>query len=96
MGDTGSLALGAALAVVALMTAQWMLLPIVGIIFVVETVSVIIQKLYRRLNHDKRLFLMAPIHHHFELSGWAETQVSDRFWVLGLLGAMLGIALALL
>ncbi|HEY7060460.1 MAG TPA: phospho-N-acetylmuramoyl-pentapeptide-transferase [Chloroflexota bacterium] len=96
MGDTGSLALGAALAVVALMTSQWLLLPIVGIIFVVETVSVIIQKTYRRLNNDKRLFRMAPIHHHFELSGWAETQVSDRFWVLGLLGAMLGIALALL
>jgi len=96
MGDTGSLALGAALAVVALMTSQWLLLPIVGIIFVVETVSVIIQKAYRRLNNDKRLFRMAPIHHHFELSGWAETQVSDRFWVLGLLGAMLGIALALL
>jgi phospho-N-acetylmuramoyl-pentapeptide-transferase len=96
MGDTGSLALGAALAVVALMTSQWLLLPIVGIIFVVETVSVIIQKAYRRLNDDKRLFRMAPIHHHFELSGWAETQVSDRFWVLGLLGAMLGIALALL
>ncbi|HLH22282.1 MAG TPA: phospho-N-acetylmuramoyl-pentapeptide-transferase [Chloroflexota bacterium] len=96
MGDTGSLALGAALAVVALMTSQWLLLPVVGIIFVVETASVIIQKGYRRLNHDKRLFRMAPIHHHFELSGWAETQVSDRFWVLGLLGAMLGIALALL
>jgi phospho-N-acetylmuramoyl-pentapeptide-transferase len=96
MGDTGSLALGAVLGVVALMTSQWLLLPVVGIIFVVETVSVIIQKAYRRLNDDKRLFRMAPIHHHFELSGWAETQVSDRFWVLGLLGAMLGIALALI
>jgi phospho-N-acetylmuramoyl-pentapeptide-transferase len=96
MGDTGSLALGAVLAVVALMLQQWLLLPVIGIIFVIETLSVIIQKTYRRLNGDKRLFRMAPIHHHFELSGWAETQVSDRFWVLGLLGAMLGIALALL
>ena len=96
MGDTGSLGLGAALAVLALMTQQWLLLPIVGIIFVGETLSVIIQTAYRRLNDDKRLFRMAPIHHHFELSGWAETQVSDRFWLLGLLGAMLGIALALL
>ncbi|SRR5579884_26123 len=96
MGDTGSLALGMALAVVALMTSQWLLLPVIGIVFVVETISVIIQKLYRRLNDDKRLFRMAPIHHHFELGGWAETQVSTRFWVAGLLGAMLGIALALL
>src|SRR5688572_21259222 len=96
MGDTGSLAIGTVLAIVALMTSQWLLLPIVGVVFVVEAMSVIIQKLYRWLNHDKRLFRMAPIHHHFELSGWAETQVSTRFWVLGLLGAMLGIALALL
>jgi phospho-N-acetylmuramoyl-pentapeptide-transferase len=96
MGDTGSLALGMGLAVLALMTAQWLLLPVIGIVFVVETVSVIIQKAYRRFNDDKRLFRMAPIHHHFELGGWAETQVSTRFWVLGLLGAMLGIALALL
>jgi phospho-N-acetylmuramoyl-pentapeptide-transferase len=96
MGDTGSLALGTVLAVLALMTEQWLLLPVVGVVFVVEALSVIIQTAYRRLNHDKRLFRMAPLHHHFELSGWAETQVSDRFWVLGLLGAMLGIALALL
>ena len=96
MGDTGSLALGMALAVVALMTSQWLLLPVIGIVFVVETVSVIVQKLYRRLNDDKRLFRMAPIHHHFELGGWAKTQVSTRFWVVGLLGVMLGIALALL
>ena len=95
MGDTGSLALGTTLAIVALMTSQWLLLPVVGVIFVIETLSVMIQKTYRWLNHDRRLFRMAPIHHHFELSGWAETQVSTRFWVLGLIGAMLGIALAL-
>jgi phospho-N-acetylmuramoyl-pentapeptide-transferase len=96
MGDTGSLALGTALAVVALMTQQWLLLPVVGLMFVVETLSVIVQTVYRRLNHDKRLFRMAPIHHHFELSGWSETQVSTRFWLMGLVSAMLGIALALL
>jgi phospho-N-acetylmuramoyl-pentapeptide-transferase len=96
MGDTGALALGAALAVVALMTQQWLLLPVVGVVFVVETLSVILQKVYRKLNNDKRLFRMAPIHHHFELSGWAETQVSVRFWALGMLAAMFGIALALL
>jgi len=96
MGDTGSLALGTTLAVVALMTSQWALLPVVGVVFVLETLSVILQKAYRRLTGDKRLFRMAPIHHHFELSGWAETQVSTRFWVLGMVGALLGIALALL
>ncbi len=96
MGDTGSLALGSVLAIVALMTQQWLLLPVIGVVFVIEALSVIIQTAYRRLNRDKRLFRMAPIHHHCELSGWAETQVSDRFWVLGVLGAMLGIALALL
>ncbi|MFQ6016388.1 MAG: phospho-N-acetylmuramoyl-pentapeptide-transferase, partial [Anaerolineae bacterium] len=95
MGDTGSLALGATLATVALMTGQWLLLPVVGIVFVSEVLSVIIQKTYRFLNHDKRLFKMAPIHHHFELSGWSETKVTLRFWILGLLGGLLGIALAL-
>ncbi|HID87096.1 MAG TPA: phospho-N-acetylmuramoyl-pentapeptide-transferase [Anaerolineae bacterium] len=95
MGDTGSLALGATLATVALMTGQWLLLPLVGIVFVVETLSVIIQKAYRFLYNDERLFRMAPIHHHFELSGWSETKVTLRFWILGLLGGLLGIALAL-
>jgi phospho-N-acetylmuramoyl-pentapeptide-transferase len=95
MGDTGSLALGATLATVALMTGQWLLLPLVGIVFVGETLSVIIQKAYRFLRNDERLFKMAPIHHHFELSGWSETKVTLRFWILGLLGGLLGIALAL-
>jgi phospho-N-acetylmuramoyl-pentapeptide-transferase len=95
MGDTGSLALGATLATVALMTGQWLLLPVVGIVFVGETLSVIIQKAYRFLYNDERLFKMAPIHHHFELSGWSETKVTLRFWILGLLGGLLGIALAL-
>ena len=95
MGDTGSLALGATLATVALMTGQWLLLPVVGIVFVGEALSVIIQKAYRFLYNDERLFRMAPIHHHFELSGWSETKVTLRFWILGLLGGLLGIALAL-
>ena len=91
----GSLALGATLATVALMTGQWLLLPLVGIVFVGETLSVIIQKAYRLLYNDERLFKMAPIHHHFELSGWSETKVTLRFWILGLLGGLLAIALAL-
>ncbi len=96
MGDTGSLALGATLAVVALMTGQWLLLPIIGLVFVAETLSDIIQVGYFKLSHGKRVFKMAPLHLHFELLGWSETQVVQRFWLAGLLAGMLGIALALL
>jgi len=95
MGDTGSLSLGATLAVVALMTGQWLLLPVVAIIPVSEAMSVILQVGYFKLTKGKRLFKMAPFHHHFELLGWSETQVVQRFWLVGLLFAMLGIGLAL-
>jgi phospho-N-acetylmuramoyl-pentapeptide-transferase len=94
MGDTGSLAVGAVLAVVALMTAQWAILPVIAIIPVAETVSVILQVGYFKLTRGKRLFKMAPLHHHFELLGWSETQVVQRFWLIALLAAMIGIALA--
>ncbi len=95
MGDTGSLALGAALGVVSLMTGHWLLLVVVGIVFVAETLSVMLQVGYFKLTKGKRLFKMAPIHHHFELSGWPETRVVTRFWLIGMLAAMSGIALAL-
>lgn len=94
MGDTGSLSLGAVLAVVALMTGHWILLPLVAVIPVSVTVSVILQVAYFKLTKGRRLFKMAPLHHHFELSGWSETQVVQRFWLIGLLFAMLGVALA--
>lgn len=96
MGDVGSLALGSTLGVVALMTGQWLLLPLVGIIFVAEAVSVILQVTYFKLTKGKRIFKMAPIHYHFILMGWSEMQVVQRFWLVGLLAAMLGVALALL
>lgn len=96
MGDTGALALGATLAVVALMTGQWLLLPLIGAVFVAETLSVVIQVFYFKRTHGKRFFKMAPLHLHFELLGWSETQVVQRFWLAGLLAGMLGIALALL
>jgi len=96
MGDTGSLALGGTLGVVAMMTGQWLLLPIVGIVFVAETLSVILQVWYFKLTGGKRIFKMTPLHHHFELLGWSEVQVVQRFWLIGMLAAMLGIALALL
>ncbi len=96
MGDLGSLALGATLGVVALMTGQWVLLPIIALPFVGEAVSVILQVGYFKLTGGKRLFKMTPIHHHFELLGWEETQITQRFWLIGTLCAMLGVALALL
>jgi phospho-N-acetylmuramoyl-pentapeptide-transferase len=96
MGDTGSLALGATLAVVALMVGQAVLLPIIGIVFVAEAMSVILQVGYYKLTKGKRLFKMAPLHHHFELSGWSETHVTQRFWLVSVLAAMLGVALALI
>jgi phospho-N-acetylmuramoyl-pentapeptide-transferase len=95
MGDTGSLALGATLAVVALMTGQWAVLPLIAIIPVSELFSVIIQVAYFKITKGKRFFKMAPIHLHFELLGWSETQVVQRFWLIGLLAAMLGIGLTL-
>jgi phospho-N-acetylmuramoyl-pentapeptide-transferase len=95
MGDTGSLSLGATLAVVALMTGQWPLLLIIGVIPFSEALSVILQVAYFKLTKGKRLFKMSPIHLHFELLGWSETQVVQRFWLIGLLAAMLGIGLTL-
>ncbi len=96
MGDTGSLALGATLAVVALMTGQWLLLPVVAFVFMAEVISVILQVAYFKMTGGKRLFKMSPLHNHFELLGWSETHITQRFWLIGILSAMLGIALALI
>ncbi len=96
MGDLGSLSLGAMLGVVALMTGQWAILPIISLPFVAEALSVILQVTYFKLSGGKRIFKMSPLHHHFELLGWEETQVTQRFWLVGTLCAMLGVALALL
>jgi phospho-N-acetylmuramoyl-pentapeptide-transferase len=95
MGDTGSLALGATLAVVTLMTGQWLIIPLIAIIPVSEAVSVVIQIVYFKITQGKRFFKMAPLHHHFELMGWSETQVVQRFWLVSLLCTMLGIALVI-
>jgi phospho-N-acetylmuramoyl-pentapeptide-transferase len=94
MGDTGSLALGATLAVVALLSGQWLLLPLVAVIPVAGILSVVIQVTYFKLTGGRRVFKMAPIQHHFELVGWSETQVVQRFWIVALAGAMIGFALA--
>ncbi len=100
MGDAGSLALGAVLAIVALQSQQWLLLPVVGVVFVAEALSVIIQTGYfkwtkRRFGEGRRVFKMAPLHHHFELLGWSQTQVMQRFVLIGAVAAMIGISLAL-
>ena len=91
MGDTGSLALGGALGAIAVATKHEIVLAIVGGLFVVEALSVIIQVLYFKRT-GKRVFLMAPIHHHFEKQGWAEPQIVIRFWIISLILALIGLA----
>lgn len=92
MGDTGSLALGGVIGVSAVLLKREFLLGLVGGIFVVEALSVIIQVASFRLRNKKKVFLCTPIHHHFEYSGWPETKVVLRFWIVGLLLAILGVA----
>ena len=91
MGDAGALALGATLAVTALITGQILILPLIGIIFVVETLSVIIQVAYFKATGGQRIFRMSPIHYHFELGGWDEEKITIRFWIVGILAALLGL-----
>ena len=91
MGDTGSLALGGALGAIAVVTKHEIVLAIVGGLFVVEALSVIIQVAYFKLT-GRRVFLMAPIHHHFEKRGWAEPQIVIRFWIISLILALVGLA----
>ena len=91
MGDVGSFALGTALGVVAMLTNTVVLLPLIGIVFVVEAGSTILQITSKRLRHGKKIFKAAPIHHHFEASGWPETKITMRFWVIGQIAAVLGL-----
>jgi len=94
MGDTGVMALGFVLGVVAMLTNTFLLLPIIGIIFVFESLSVIAQTFSKKLR-GKKIFLSTPIHHHFEALGWPETQVTMRFWMISAIGAILGIIIFL-
>ncbi|MFH0751369.1 MAG: phospho-N-acetylmuramoyl-pentapeptide-transferase [Chloroflexota bacterium] len=95
MGDAGSLSMGATLAVIALITGQILILPLIGVIFVVETLSVVLQVGYFKLSGGKRIFRMSPLHHHFELGGWPEIKITLRFWIIAILAALLGITLFL-
>ncbi|MBF6606188.1 MAG: phospho-N-acetylmuramoyl-pentapeptide-transferase [Candidatus Limnocylindrales bacterium] len=91
MGDSGALSLGATLAVTALITGQILVLPLIGIIFVAETGSDLLQFAYYRATGGRRLFRMAPLHHHFELGGWDEEKITLRFWIVSILAGMLGV-----
>lgn len=92
MGDTGSLALGGIVGISAVLLRRELLLAVIGGIFVVECLSVILQVLSYRYRNKKRIFLCAPLHHHFEYKGWPEPKVVIRFWIIGLLLAIIGIA----
>jgi len=96
MGDVGSFALGTALGVVAMLTNTVLLLPVIGIVFVVEAGSSMIQILSKKLRHGKKIFRIAPLHHHFEALGWPETKVTMRFWIAGQVAAVIGLAIFLL
>ena len=93
MGDTGALALGGGLAIVAFMTGHWFILPIIGAVFVADGASSYLQIAYYKLTGGRRIFRMAPLHHHFEKGGWSEVQVAQRFWAAGSVGAAVGIVL---
>ncbi|MEE8405428.1 MAG: phospho-N-acetylmuramoyl-pentapeptide-transferase [candidate division Zixibacteria bacterium] len=92
MGDTGSLALGGAIGAIAILLKQELLLVIIGGVFVIEVLSVVLQVLSYRYRGGKRIFKMAPIHHHFELLGWPEPKVVIRFWIIGALCALVALA----
>ncbi len=94
MGDVGAFALGCSLAVVAMLTDTLFILPIIALVFVLETLSVIIQLLSKKLRH-KKVFLSAPVHHHLEAIGWPETKVTMRFWLIGVVCAVIGVIVAI-
>lgn len=96
MGDVGSFALGTALGIIALQTNTIYVLPIIGAVYVMETGSVIINRLSRKLRNGKKVFLSSPIHHHFEAIGWPETKVTMRFWILGQVAGVMGLIVFLM
>jgi phospho-N-acetylmuramoyl-pentapeptide-transferase len=95
MGDTGALALGGSLGVIALMTDAVLILPLVGFVFVIEMLSVIIQLLSKKFRNGKKVFKAAPIHHHFEALEWGESKVTMRLWIIGAFFAFLGVVIGI-
>lgn len=96
MGDVGSFALGTALGIIAMQTDTIYVLPLIGLVYVAETGSVIINRLSKKLRGGKKVFRSSPIHHHFEAIGWPETKVTMRFWVIGQVASVLGLILFLI
>lgn len=96
MGDVGSFALGTALGIIAMQTDTVFILPVIGLVYVAETGSVIINRLSKKLRAGKKVFLVSPIHHHFEAIGWPEPKVTMRFWVIGQVAAVMGLILFVL
>jgi phospho-N-acetylmuramoyl-pentapeptide-transferase len=95
MGDTGIMPLGMTLAVIAFLTNSVFVLPIIASVLMVEGLSTVIQITSKKLRGGKKVFLSAPIHHHFEALGWPETKVTQRFWVISAVGAIIGLIIAL-
>jgi phospho-N-acetylmuramoyl-pentapeptide-transferase len=95
MGDSGSLALGATLAVTALITGQILVLPIIGLVFVIETGSVVLQVAFFKATGGRRIFRMSPLHYHYELLGWDEEKITLRFWIIGIIAGLIGVTLFL-
>jgi phospho-N-acetylmuramoyl-pentapeptide-transferase len=95
MGDTGAMALGVTVGIVAMLTNTVLLLPIICFVFMVETLSVIIQVLSKKLRNGKRVFKSAPLHHHLEASGWPESKIVMRLWVIGGVMGTVGVIIAL-
>jgi phospho-N-acetylmuramoyl-pentapeptide-transferase len=96
MGDTGAMALGVTLAIISILTNSVLLLPIIGLLYVVESLSVIIQVTSKKLRKGKKVFLSTPIHHHFEGLGWPESKVVMRFWVVSGVFAIVGLVMFLM
>ena len=93
MGDTGSMSLGITIGIIAMLTNTTLLLPLFMIIPVIESISVIIQMISRKLRKGKKIFRSTPIHHHFEALGWPESQITMRFWIISAVSCTLGLAL---
>jgi len=96
MGDTGAMSLGVTLGIVAMLTNTALLLPIIGFVLVMESLSVIIQLTVKKLGHGKKVFLSTPIHHHFEAIGWSEPKIVMRFWVISGVMAVAGLIIFLI
>ena len=96
MGDTGAMSLGITLGIIAMLTNQFLLLPVIGFILVAESGSVIIQLISKNLRRGKKIFLSAPFHHHLEAKGWPESQITMRFWIISFMTASIGLIIAFL